>query len=181
MVPLYIFEERYKQMVQDLLSSDREEFGVVLAGPGQGFRSVGGLVELVAVSENPDGTYNILTRGTGRFRVAEVNRTEQPYLLAHCPDFPLERGQTTQEHLASWDALEAYRSYMAGKADPQALEEAIASLPDDPLYQASFLCVNLGAPAAERQGFLEASSLLERFDRLQQFMQNPRETGSVTA
>lgn len=181
MVPLYIFEDRYKQMVQDLLGSDREEFGVVLAGPGQGFRSVGGLVELVAVSENPDGSYNILTRGTGRFRVAEVNRTDRPYLLAHCPDFPLERGQATQEHLASWDALEAYRSYMAGKADPQALEEAIASLPDDPLYQASFLCVNLGAPAAERQGFLEAASLLERFDRLQQFMQNPRESGGVTA
>lgn len=181
LIPLYIFEERYKQMVKDLLQEDKGRFVIALASPDREYRVVGGVVELVAVSENPDGTYNLLTRGTERVRLLSVDRRSQPYLLGQEEAFPLERTDAVQERLLAWDALEAYREFMKGKADPEAMEEAIANLPDDPLYQASFLCVNLGAPAPERQAFLEAPSLVVRFERLLSFMQNPRDGSSVSA
>ncbi|PZA08008.1 MULTISPECIES: LON peptidase substrate-binding domain-containing protein [unclassified Meiothermus] len=185
LIPLFIFEERYKQMTRDLLALPQEKrrFVITLAGPEPGqMRSIGGIVEVMAVSENPDGTFTMLTRGTERCRVEDVDASEHPYLSIPEQPYPLERGDLAAERIAAWDAMEAFRSFAQGRMDPKALEQAIHSLPDDPLYHASFLCVNLGADAPLRQYLLEAPSLLERFARLQRFIQQFQQPGgSVSA
>lgn len=174
LIPLFIFEERYKQMTRDLLAQEEghRRFVITLAGPEPGmYRQVGGYVELLAASENPDGTFNIVCRGGERCRVGQAG-LEEGKLYYSIPDqpLPLERSDPGLEAIAAWDAMEAFRSYVAGRADPRALEEAIARLPDDPLYQASFLCVNLRVPAAERQALLEAPSLVARLELAQRLM-----------
>lgn len=174
LIPLFIFEERYKQMIRELLGHDEGErrFVITLAGPEPGmYRGVGGYVDLLAASENPDGTFNIVCRGGERCRVSEVGLGEGK-LYYSIPDqpLPLERSDPGLEAVAAWDAMEAFRSYVAGKADPRALEQAIANLPEDPLYQASFLCVNLRVPAADRQALLEAPSLVARLELAQRLM-----------
>ena len=70
LVPLHIFEERYKAMIGDCL--DREsEFGIVWLSD-DGLRPVGCacLVERV-LERMPDGRMNIVARGTRPFRVLE--------------------------------------------------------------------------------------------------------------
>jgi len=184
LIPLYIFEERYKQMVRDLLAQSEEQRRFVITLATQtGIREVGGYVDLLAASENPDGTFNIVCRGGERCRVEGVGVFEKSlYQTTLDIPFPLARRARSEEIVAAWDAMEAFRSYMTGVADPQALEEAIANLPDDPLYQASFLCVNLRVPAVDRQALLEAPSLVDRLELAQTLMhQGSFSSGSAEA
>ena len=70
MIPLHIFEERYKQMMGECLESERE-FGVVWMSD-DGLREIGCACEIERVLEQmEDGRMNILTRGTRPFRVLE--------------------------------------------------------------------------------------------------------------
>jgi ATP-dependent Lon protease len=182
LIPLYIFEDRYKQMIRDLLALPEEErrFVVVLARGG-GHREVGGYVRLLMATENPDGSYNVMGRGEERCHVQE-SRVEAK-LYHQLPDrpYPLERSEPALEAVAAWDGIEAFRSHVAGRADPRALEEAIAHIPDDPLYQASFLCVNLGLSAKQQQTLLEAPSLVARLEMVQQLMREGRDEGVAEA
>jgi len=46
---------------------------------------------------------------------------------------------------------------------PQARDQASTAMPDDPLYQASFICANLRLPTDRAQRLLEAPTLVDRF------------------
>ena len=70
LVPLYIFEERYKQMIGECLVSQRE-FGIVWLSDEE-LQEVGCACEIDRVLERmEDGRMNILARGTRPFRVLE--------------------------------------------------------------------------------------------------------------
>jgi Lon protease-like protein len=69
-VPLHIFEERYKAMMARCLE-EGSEFGIVWLSD-DGLKTVGCAVEIEQVLERmPDGRLNLLTRGTRPFRVVE--------------------------------------------------------------------------------------------------------------
>jgi len=76
-VPLHIFEERYKAMVEHCLRTGRE-FGIVWLSD-DGLRPVGCACEIAEVLERmEDGRVNLLARGTRPFRI--VDRDERlPY------------------------------------------------------------------------------------------------------
>ena len=80
LVPLHIFEERYRIMFDELLESEGE-FGIVWstdAGP----RPVGCACEIEHVLERmEDGRLNVLTRGTRPFRIVE-RQADMPYPAA---------------------------------------------------------------------------------------------------
>src|SRR6516165_10543399 len=68
LIPLHIFEERYKAMMDDCLREERE-FGIVWLSD-DGLREIGCAVEIERVLERmEDGRLNLLTRGTRPFRV----------------------------------------------------------------------------------------------------------------
>jgi Lon protease-like protein len=70
LVPLHIFEERYRTMIGECLESG-SEFGIVWAGD-EGVRPVGCAMEITEVLERmEDGRLNILTRGTRPFRIVD--------------------------------------------------------------------------------------------------------------
>ncbi|HSD76876.1 MAG TPA: LON peptidase substrate-binding domain-containing protein [Solirubrobacteraceae bacterium] len=76
-VPLHIFEERYKAMIGECLSGERE-FGIVWAAE-DGTRHVGCAMEVAEVLERmDDGRLNILARGTRPFRLVEEG-PDRPY------------------------------------------------------------------------------------------------------
>jgi Lon protease-like protein len=69
-VPLHIFEERYKAMIADCVEDGRE-FGIVWASD-DGLKSNGCAMEVTEVLErHEDGRMDILTRGTRPFRILE--------------------------------------------------------------------------------------------------------------
>ena len=76
-IPLHIFEERYKTMVEYCLRTGRE-FGIVWLSD-DGLRPVGCACEITEVLERmEDGRVNLLARGTRPFRI--VDRDERlPY------------------------------------------------------------------------------------------------------
>src|SRR5687767_3830075 len=70
LVPLHIFEERYKTMIGECLE-DESEFGIVWL-TDDGLRANGCACEVAQVLERlPDGRMNIVCRGTRPFRVVE--------------------------------------------------------------------------------------------------------------
>jgi Lon protease-like protein len=70
LVPLHIFEERYKTMINECLAGERE-FGIVWLSD-DGLREVGCACEIERVLERmEDGRMNILAKGTRPIRVVE--------------------------------------------------------------------------------------------------------------
>lgn len=70
MVPLHIFEERFKTMMEECLLQQRE-FGIVWLAD-DGLRPIGCACEITEVLERmEDGRLNLLTRGTRPFRIVE--------------------------------------------------------------------------------------------------------------
>ena len=70
LVPLHIFEERYKIMIGECLEQETE-FGIVWFSD-EGLRPIGCACEVTEVLDRmEDGRLNILTRGTRPFRVVE--------------------------------------------------------------------------------------------------------------
>ncbi len=69
-VPLHIFEERYKTMINECLAHDCE-FGIIWLSD-DGLREIGCACRIERVLERmEDGRMNLLTRGTRPFRVLE--------------------------------------------------------------------------------------------------------------
>jgi Lon protease-like protein len=69
-VPLHIFEERYKAMIGDCLADGRE-FGIVWAAD-DGLKANGCAMEVTEILErHEDGRLDILARGTRPFRIVE--------------------------------------------------------------------------------------------------------------
>jgi Lon protease-like protein len=74
-LPLHVFEPRYRTLVDDVLARDAPEFGVVLiergseVGGGDARFRIGTLARVVDAQQLPDGRSGLVTVGTRRFRV----------------------------------------------------------------------------------------------------------------
>ncbi len=80
LVPLHVFEERYRTMFEVCLESE-SEFGIVWAAE-DGLKPVGCACEIAEVLERmDDGRLNVLTRGTRVFRIVE-RQDDLPYPAA---------------------------------------------------------------------------------------------------
>jgi Lon protease-like protein len=79
-LPLHIFEERYKEMMADVIAAD-SEFGVVLARE-EGIINIGctAIVRKV-LRRYDDGRLDVLTQGQRRFRIDSIDQ-ERSYLRA---------------------------------------------------------------------------------------------------
>jgi Lon protease-like protein len=77
LVPLHIFEERYKTMIGRCLEEE-SEFGIVWLAD-DGLRPIGCACEVAEVLERlPDGRINLIARGTRVFRI-ESRQEDLPY------------------------------------------------------------------------------------------------------
>jgi Lon protease-like protein len=77
-LPLHIFEDRYKEMIAEVIR-DRIEFGVILASE-KGIVNTGctAMIDKV-LREYPDGRLDIIARGRRRFEIVMLN-DERPFL-----------------------------------------------------------------------------------------------------
>jgi Lon protease-like protein len=86
-LPLHVFEERYKAMVEACLA-DQSPFGVVLIREGRevgegdlAVAEVGTLAEIREATRYPDGRYDLVTLGTQRFRLESVHLGPSRFLV----------------------------------------------------------------------------------------------------
>ncbi|MHB8657247.1 MAG: LON peptidase substrate-binding domain-containing protein [Solirubrobacteraceae bacterium] len=95
-IPLHIFEERYKTMMNDCLQRERE-FGIVWLAD-DGLRENGCACRIERILERlDDGRINLLARGTRPFRVVE-RQSHLPY-PAGVIEFLEDRAETPDDAL----------------------------------------------------------------------------------
>lgn len=183
-VPVTASEERYKRLVRLALAQESEPKRVitVLAPPSAPIRDTpehleryGTLAHLLSVEETDEG-YDLVLHGQERCEVT-VSRSEdvpdgagetRPLHFAEYKPAPVVRGDPNAEAVAAWDAIDTFRAY-AG-AMYKGGTDIDTHLPEDPLYQASFVCANIRVPAVNKQPLLDAPSLTERFDLARDLM-----------
>ena len=91
-VPLHIFEPRYRQLVADR-TDDSQSFGMT-NGTDDDHESVGCAVHIQnVVHQFPDGRLNIIVRGWRRFRVVDIVESDDPYIIARCEWFDDDPGE----------------------------------------------------------------------------------------
>jgi Lon protease-like protein len=120
LIPLHIFEQRYKTMMEECLAHERE-FGIVWLSD-DGLREIGCACEIDRVLERmEDGRMNLLTRGTRPIRVIE-RQSHLPY-PAGVIEFVEDRQDPVDPELLR-TAHEAYADLVkrATDRDPEELE-----------------------------------------------------------
>jgi Lon protease-like protein len=113
LIPLHIFEDRYKTMMNECLA-DEKEFGIVWLAD-DGLRENGCACAIERVLERAeDGRMNLLTRGTRPFRVLE----RQGHLAypAGVIEFLEDREESVDQELMS-QAHEAYAELVRRATD----------------------------------------------------------------
>ena len=87
LLPLHIFEEKYRQMLNDV-ELKKNLFGLSFLDPEVNLTdkpeigTVGCVAEINEVQKLPDGRSNVLTIGVIRYRIIDYIETNEPYLIA---------------------------------------------------------------------------------------------------
>lgn len=96
-LPLHIFEPRYKEMISECLSGQRH-FGIVRAKEG-GVAEIGCTAEIVTVTKKyDDGRMDIVTEGRERFEVLNVNQ-DRSFLQAEVLYLRDDPGKASEEEI----------------------------------------------------------------------------------
>ena len=157
MLPLHIFEDRYKQMISECLATG-SPFGIAFFD-GQTIRSVGCMAWITdVIKQYDDGRMDIITRGGDRFVIRELFE-EKAYLEAEVFYFDDE------EELADDDLQVVIKRALnlINKVSTAPLGRGIATI--DPKELAYTIAALEGFEPTERQGFLEMTSPSERLKR----------------
>jgi Lon protease-like protein len=124
LIPLHIFEERYKTMIDECIGSERE-FGIVWLSD-DGLREVGCACAIDRVLERlEDGQINLIARGTRPFRVLE-RQGHLPY-PAGVIEFVEDRDDEVDADLAR-GAHEAYAELVKRATDREPDAEELAGM-----------------------------------------------------
>ncbi len=153
-LPLHIFEDRYRLMINTVLESDRK-FGVLLWNPAISKSvNVGCVTEISDVVKLNNGRMNIMTQGLQRFRVVEIVR-QMPYLVGKVEWF--EDSAPDTEALAVGSQVEKSLREVVGLANKLTHKDNIVpeDLPTDPIYLSFWVASLFFNSSDDRQQLLE--------------------------
>lgn len=158
LLPLHIFEERYKQMISECLA-ENTSFGLVWFD-GQTIRSVGCTARVIQVIHRyDDGRMDILTRGEKRF-YTEGMVEEKPYMEADV--LFIEDAESAPDS----EVFNRARSLLVKLQHAGHLAEEVEELDLSDPRRLSFAVPAIeGFTYAERQRFLEMTSSAERLQK----------------
>jgi Lon protease-like protein len=118
-LPLHIFEDRYRAMTRRCLDSG-EPFGVVLIRDGHEvgtkgvatLAGVGAFAEIREAGRYPDGRYDLLAAATGRFAIESVDAQREPYLMAEVTPLDDEVGDEGRAERLAARAIQRFVRYL---------------------------------------------------------------------
>ena len=163
LLPLHVFEERYRRLVRDLLDAteDAREFGVVAIREGRevgddGIRAlhrVGCVARLRRVEPYDDGRFDLVSTGSQRFRLHSLDQS-RPYLQGAVELLDEPTGEQAAA-IAVRVAVEfdEYRSALGDDED---------ELPDDPRTLSYLVAAGAVLELTEKQRLLEAPDTATR-------------------
>jgi Lon protease-like protein len=182
-LPLHIFEPRYRQLVadlQDLPEDEPRRFGVVAIRDGREVRpdsvesvyDVGCTASISALEAHDDGRYSLMATGQERFQLLDVD-TSGPYLLGEV-EFLEETVDPAAEALktSSTALLLGYQRALAGLRGLRT--GPIPELPDDPTVLSYLIAAAMVLDLRDKQRLLATPGTTARLQREQTLLK--RET-----
>lgn len=177
-LPLHVFEPRYRALVRDVLAGDRE-LGVPLiergseVGGGDVRTDVGTIARVVEAREQPDGRWGLLTVGVRRYRVRRWLE-DDPYPRADVEDWPDELADLDPQRYA--DAVALLRRTLALASElGLSTAAATAELGDDPAVGSFQLATLAPVGPLDKLALLRAPSAAARIDLVHRALQEVAE------
>ena len=170
LLPLHIFEERYRQLVRDLLDgAEPRRFGVIAIRKGRetGVDGVHSLYEtgctatLRRVDRHDDGRFDIVTVGTQRFRLLRLDQT-RPYLQGEVEMLTEEPADPAVAGPAVRVIQAAFREYLDALTEWGGATVRLEELPDEPELLSFIVAAAVVIDLPERQAMLAESDTLRR-------------------
>lgn len=162
-LPLHVFEDRYRLMIRRCLAEDKP-FGVVLIQSGQEVggtaepHQVGTIARIVESSHLADGTMDIVTVGVERFRIRRL-LSDQPYLRGEIETFPMaEPGDHPTVTRMVQCVQQLVVRYIELIAEAAGLRIKVDSVPDLPQQVGYLAAVAMQIDNREKQMLLAAAS-----------------------
>jgi len=170
LLPLHIFEPRYRTMIKFCLEHE-SEFGVVLikeeneVGEPATPCKVGTAVRMLDVERLPDGRMNIMTAGEYRFEILEVQE-HLPYLVGRVRvlEDPGEELETALESITT-ETEKLYKAYEILSSRLIFAWHPPEESPTDPRPLAYQIGTRLRISLQEKQALLETVPLAQLLTR----------------
>ncbi|MXY46253.1 MAG: peptidase S16 [Chloroflexi bacterium] len=165
-LPLQIFEERYKRLLQDCLDSD-ERFGIVLIKSGDEVgqpaipHPIGTVAHITQVNEMRGDRFLIAVTGERRFKINTITQ-HRPYITADVsilPDVDSEEARPESESILR--QLNEYLSLITGLQGGWTSEVRTSR---DPAALSYFIAETLLIDLSEKQQLLEKPSTVSRLE-----------------
>ena len=162
-LPLHVFEERYRVLVRELLALPEEErrFGVVAIREGRevGADGVSALYEVGCVAQvrrvepYEDGRFDLVTTGADRFRLTGLDE-QGPYLVGEVELLDDGLGDAPEAPLLDAAVRAAFADYLGALSEASGDLVELPELPDDPLVLGHLVAASTALDLDERQGLL---------------------------
>lgn len=172
MLPLHIFEERYKLMIQECLVGDRL-FGVILAKNKRAqaphvaevnpddIHNVGTTAHIRAVENLEDGRMNLITVGRDRFVIHNLLPSKDDFLIGQVGPMVMEDDNQTRVESMTEKLRPLVKQYIEhlGNASGEDLSGTV--LPADPTDLAFLAGAAMQGPLPDKQRLLASGTLVE--------------------
>ena len=162
LLPLNIFEERYRELVRDLLDGpEPRRFGVIAIRKGRetgvdgisALYQIGCVATVREVAEQDDGRYHLVTVGTQRFRLASLDKS-RPYLQGEVDLLEEEVGDEAAAGLAVHAVQRGFHGYVEALASRESVEVTVPELPDEPVLLSYLVAASMILDLSVRQDLL---------------------------
>jgi len=170
LLPLHVFEERYRQLVRDLLAGpEPRTFGVIAIREGREtgpdgiltLYEVGCTATVRQVTELDDGRYDLVTAGTQRFLLTGTDDTK-PYLQGEVEPLAEETGDETGAAMAARSVQDAFRTYLGALTERGVTQVSVPELPDDPILLSYLVAASMIIDLRDKQALLAEPDALHR-------------------
>jgi Lon protease-like protein len=179
-LPLHIYELRFRTMVRDALSGERV-IVLALLKPGwqqdyagsPEFHDLGCLARVDEVEWLPNDCYDLVVRGLTRVRIGRIER-EYPYRAARVElrpqhPFPEDDPLVRLERQALLDACRRLAAALGAEKDAPTTELGYEAL-------VNAACVGAPMPPAEKLALLAEDSVIERGRRTREWIEKRLQT-----
>jgi Lon protease-like protein len=184
LLPLYIFEPRYRDMLEHALSHHRM-FSVALLKPQRtqwhspdDFFHIAGVGLIRACVDRGDGTSNLILQGLERVRFTGFEQ-ETPFPIATIDPLESESLSSVETEALAAKVLELYSKFKGdGRQLPAKVDRYLSDL-GDPEMLADLVASTFVTDALRRQRVLEELSVNQRLRLLIQYLGD--ESGNAAA
>ena len=174
LLPLHIFEDRYRQLIRDLADGpEPRRFGVIAIRHGretgvdgiQALYEIGCTAILRQVTPLEDGRYDVVTVGTQRFRLASLDDSG-PYLRGQVDLLTEETGDEAGDEAGAAQAVrivrDGFRAYLNALAERGVTQISAPELPEDPVTLSYLVAASMIIDLSDQQALLAEPDALHR-------------------